>query len=470
MPKAIPKPSDFLLSYQSEVASDNARFKYALMARQTGKDFSAAYEGIRDCQEWELKKSATRWTIAAPSERQSLESLDQWKIWMEIFKIATEDYIEEREGGPETLLKAATIVFPHGSRVMAVPGKPDTVRGPSSNMLLTEFNFFEQPDLTWRALYPIITNPLRGGEKKMRIVSTPNGIGNKGHDLWVKNYQVKGAQWSCHLVDIYKAVKQGLKVNIDEIRSGMDDPEGFAQEYECLFIDAQSVLLPYELIAPCESAEARVICPADYWSASSGSDRLYTGIDFGRRRDLTVAWTCKLVGDVLHTVEVLCLDKTPTPEQIEILRPRLRRASRVCFDYTGPGVGMGDFLKKEFGEYDPEKHQFGKIELCDFSNTLKVDIFSKLRMQFEKIKVRVPVDRTVREDLHSMSRVSTPGGKVTYKAPHTADGHADRCTALALCVRAGTSGSGPVQSSAIPMAAGSAGNLGMGRPSREVLL
>jgi len=126
-----------------------------------------------------------------------------------------------------------------------------------------------------------------------------------------------------------------------------------------------------------------------------------------------------------------------TPDQIAILRARLQRARRVCLDYTGPGIGLGDYLVQEFKEWNPDKHRYGKIELLTFSNTLKMDIFSKLRMAFEKGSVRVPISRLVREDLHSVNRVTTTSGAITYRAPHSADGHADRCTALALALRAG---------------------------------
>ena len=167
---------------------------------------------------------------------------------------------------------------------------------------------------------------------------------------------------------------------------------------------------------------------------------LVMGIDFGRRHDLTVAWTLRQTGDVQQTVEVLEMHRTPTPEQVERLRPRLRKVRRVCLDYTGAGVGLGDYLVKEFGEWDPARHKFGKIELCHFSNTLKLEIFSKLRMAFEKRSLRVPVNRVIREDLHSVNRVSTPAGQITYRAPHNADGHADRCTALALALHAAGDG------------------------------
>jgi phage FluMu gp28-like protein len=455
---ALFKLGDQLLPYQRHWAGDRARWKFGLMARQVGKDFSSGFEGMADCALAEGAGRKITWLIAAPSERQSLESLRQWKQWAEIHRMTIAKDEELREGGGESLLKSATITFPHGSRVIAVPGKPDTVRGYPANVLLTEFAFFEQPEATWRALLPSVGNEL-GGIKKVRLITTPNGIGNLAHDIWVKNYKPEAREqkseasegasdlrsptsspkWSCHFVDIHRAVADGLPANIEELKAAMDDPEGWAQEFECQFLDAQSTLLPYEMIAACESLEATAAVPFQFWQARPPFP-LVMGIDFGRRHDLTVAWTLKQVGDVQQTVEVLEMDRTPTPEQVEQLRPRLRQARRVCLDYTGGGMGLGDYLAREFGAWDPATHKFGKIELCHFSNPLKLEIFSKLRMAFEERGVRVPVNRAIREDLHSVNRVSTATGQVTYRAPHNADGHADRCTALALALRAAGDG------------------------------
>ncbi len=437
-------PIDLLLPYQRRLADDDARFKYALQARQTGKDFTSGAEGIRDCMNHERRKDKVNWLIAAPSERQSMESLDKWKEWTSAFKLAVADMQEVREGNSESLLKSSTIVFPNGSRVIAVPGKPDTVRGFSANLLLTEFAFFEDPDKTWRAILPSITNPLRGGQKKVRLVTTPNGIGNKAHDLWAKNYQVAGSKWSCHRATIHDAVAQGLPVDVEELRAALDDPEGWAQEYELNFLDQATVLLPYEVIVPCESAQATETIAPEFWLGSaSATAPLFLGIDFGRKKDLTVCWTLELIGGTYRlTKEVLTLARVDTQTQLEALRPRIRKAARVCFDYTGPGTGLGDLLvdpKEGFGEYNPDKHRFGKVELCTFSNQLKVDIFPKLRMAFDQKTLGIPTNRVIREDLHSMSRVALSGGGVTYRAPHTDDGHADRCTALALAVRAAAS-------------------------------
>jgi phage FluMu gp28-like protein len=423
----LPSPLETLLPYGKRWVDDSARFKIGCWARQTGKSWHSALEAVRDCLE-----RKTTWVCLSAGERQALEWMLKAREHNEAFDVALAGYVEEREHS-ESVLKAAEIRWPNGSRLVAIPANPATARGYSANLVLDEFAFHEQPDAIWRAIYPSISNPLRG-VFKIRVLSTPNGLGNKFADLWLK-----AEGWSRHSLTIIEAVKEGLPLDIAELRRGLDDPEGWAQEYECQFLDAAAVLLPYELIARCESPEAAVAAPPEYWSQGNAG-RLFLGIDFGRKRDLTVCWTLEQVGDVLHTREVLELRGMDTPHQVELLRPRIGRAQRVCLDYTGPGVGLGDYLVKEFGQYDPAAHQFGRVEALTFSNTAKVDVFSKLRMACEALRLRIPVSREVREDLHSMHRVSLSGGGVTYRAPHTADGHADRCTALALAVRAAATG------------------------------
>lgn len=426
----ITSPLASLLSYQRKWIDDDARFKIGLMARQTGKSWTSALEAVRDCGE-----RKTTWVCLSAGERQALEWMLKAREHVEAFKVALAGYEETRDSA-EALLKQAEIRWPNGSRLLAIPANPDTARGYSANLLLDEFAFHEDPDRIWRAIFPSISNPLKG-IFKIRVVSTPNGLGNKFADLWNKEGSGKST-WSKHRVDIYDAQKAGLPVDIDELRAGLDDAEGWAQEYECQFLDAAAVLLPYDVIAKCESAEATVaIAPEFYHTAQPA---LFIGWDFARKRDLSVPWVVQRVGDVITSREMIEFRGVSTPDQIDAMRHRLRRATRICVDYTGPGVGLGDYLAKEFGEFNPEKHQFGKIELCTFTNPLKVDIFSKLRMAFDSMKVRVPVHRGIREDLHSMQRVTTTGGNATYKAPHTDDGHADRCTALALALRAAGSG------------------------------
>lgn len=430
--KPITNPRDLMLPYQRRWVEDEARFKLAMWARQTGKGFSGAEEIVVDS----LKNAKNMWVVGSAGERQALEFMEKVKQWTEAYDFVISGYREERDN-PQALIKTAEIRWPNGSRILAIPANPATMRGYSANLLLDEFAFHEKPDDIWRAIYPSISNPLKQ-TFKLRIMTTPNGRANKFYDLWTKN-----PTYSKHKVTIHDAIAQGLPINVEELRAGLDDAEGWAQEYECEFIDTAAVLLPYELIATCESPESAETVGLEFYEAAArGKRELYAGLDFGRKRDLTVWWCAEKVGDVLWTREVLVLDKTPTPEQVEILRTRLAGVRRAALDYTGSGTGLGDYLVKEFGEYNPDQHRLGRVELCNFTAQLKADIFPKLRMKFEDRRVRIPVSRAIREDLHAVQRVTTPSGTVTYKAPHREDGHSDRCTGLALMIRAAATGGG----------------------------
>lgn len=429
-------PVDTLLPFQRPTFDDKSRFVIGLWSRQTGKSHVGTLRAVTDC----ITTPGALWVILSAGERQALEAMLKARGHTDAWKVALSDYTETRDSA-EAVLKVAEMRWPNGSRLIAIPANPATARGYSANLLLDEFAYHEDPDAIWRAIYPSISNPIKG-QKRVLILSTPNGLGNKFADLW----HSEDLGWSKHKVTIHDAVKGGLEVDIEELRRGLNDPEGWAQEYECEFLDAAAVLLPYELIAGCESAEATTAMSPEWWQTVSGRP-VFIGWDFARKRDLSVPWVSELIGDVLHTREVIEFRGMSTPDQVDAMDARIRLARRVCVDYTGPGIGLGDELVKRHREWDPEKHQFGKIELVTFTNAKKLELFPALRVAFEKRALRVPVNRAIREDLHSMQRVSTTSGNVTYRAPHTDDGHADRCTSLALCLRAAGSGTaGALQS------------------------
>ena len=96
-PPGVPRfirenPLHLLLPYQIDWAYDPSRWKFGLMARQVGKDHASAEEGIRDCLLFEADKKKTTWLIAAPSERQSLESLAKWKEWAAQYQLEVDEY------------------------------------------------------------------------------------------------------------------------------------------------------------------------------------------------------------------------------------------------------------------------------------------------------------------------------------------------------------------------------------------
>lgn len=455
-------PKDLLYPRQRTFIDDPSQYKLGVTTRQWGKSTVTSGEAVHNC----LVDPGTKWVCMSAGERQSIEWLNKAKEWQAAYNLVIEEVAEDRGGLAEGLLKSSEILFSNGSRLIAIPANPSTARGYSANVILDEFAYHEDPDAIWAAMFPSTTNKLAGTfldrwrallrgesteirrELKVRVVSTFNGRNNKFFNLW-ENAKRNG--YSVHQVTIHDAVADGMPLDAEKLKAALDDPDIWAQEFECVPMDTSAVLLPYDLIASCESMEASLSQPLEYWFGTERR-RLVCGIDFGRKRDLTVAWVDELVGDLAICRTVITLRGLPTPDQVQILSPVVAACSRTCLDYTGPGVGFGDLLVKEFGEYHPESHKFGRVELVTFSNAIKQEVCSKLRMSFERRDRRIPVSRNIRESLHSVQRVTTPGGAITYRAPHNEDGHADEFTALALVERARQSSLGPFRSQAVTIA------------------
>ncbi len=422
-PYAQDDPRSLMKQYQFVSFHDTHQFIMDVWSRQTGKDYTMAMVATNDC----FTRAKTQWTIAAPSERQSLESLEKCKDMALAFGDVITDFREDREH-PEALIKSAMITLRNGSRIRAVPGMPHTVRGLTSNVIITEADFLEQPKETMRALLGSLANE-EAGRKNIRLITTPNGKNGMTHKIWNDAESI----YSKRLITIWHAVCMGLKQNPAILEKALDDPEGWAQEFLCEWLDGSAVLLTYELIQSCESFDASEFATVEELAQSRLSK--VAGVDFGRISDPTVMTIAERGLDLRIVRNISRLKGMSTPDQLDVTLPYLRLCDRVCVDYTGPGIGYGDMLVKELGRWNPEGHEFGKVELCTFTLPLKRQIFPALRLAFEKRQWRIPVSAWLREDLHAMAQIIT-GGQYNYKAPRSDGGHSDGCTSFALTERA----------------------------------
>lgn len=410
-------------AYQRAFIEDESRFILCLWARQTGKSFAVAWKVALDVFERDQRGERVLWVILSRGERQSREVMEKVRQAIRallavrrVLAGSVQDLEEvfRTEDGAE--YKQLDVRLPHGSRVVGLPANPDTARGFSGHVVLDEFAFHQHSDDIWRALYPTITRGYR-----LIVLSTPNGKQNKFYELWA----LGGSEWSRHRVDIHQAAAQGLQVDIETLRAGIADPDGWAQEFECQFVDAATAFLTYDLINACEDELAAMD------GTEIGDGDLYLGVDVARRRDLTVLWLCERVGDVLWTRLVERMEKAPFRAQRERLfdllaMPRMRRC---CMDATGLGVQLAEEAQERFGV---------KVEAVTFTQAVKEDLAQTLRRRCEDRLVRIPADRWVRDDLHSVRKVVTMAGNVRYDAQRSeaGGGHADHFWALALCLHA----------------------------------
>lgn len=404
-------PDTLLYPYQQRWLGDDNRFKIGMFARQTGKTFTTTLEIVRDCQLAEIERRRERWVILSRGERQAREAMEEGVKRHCQAMGAMVRAIEAEWKGSEATYRVSEVSWPNGSRITALPANPDTARGFSAHVFLDEFAFHADSRKIWGALFPVVS-----AGKKLRVVSTPNGKGNKFYELMTD--QDPKTPWSRHQVDIYTAVREGLPRDPEALRAAIRDPDAWAQEYELQWLDEASAWLDFELINGVEDAAAGD--PADYQGGP-----VYIGNDIAARRDLWVAWVWERVGDVLWTRELRTLKRASFAAQEDTLAGLIERYRplRVAMDQTGMGEKPVEDAIRRWG---------GIIEGVLFTADQKLLMAQLAKQAFEDRKVRIPLgDEAIRADLHSLRKVATPSGGVRF-AVEGGDGHADRAWAAFL--------------------------------------
>ena len=278
-----------------------------------------------------------------------------------------------------------------------------------------------------------------GGD--LKILSTHNGK----QSLYFRMLEAAKAgksAFKAHYTDIFLAVQEGLADKIagrtltdveraawiEEQRLSCVDEETWQQEYCCIPVDEATAFLTYELIEAVEDQLAGM--PEQYL----GGD-LYAGMDIGRRRDLTVIWVLERVGDVYWTREVVTMKGVKfAAQESEVARlmaqyPTLRR---ICIDQTGMG--------EKFVEDVQATHGAGRVEGVLMTSAVKQELAFGLKRRIEDRLIRLPRQAEVRDDFHSVRKVTTVAGNIRFDAERTDQGHADRFFAAALAVHAIESG------------------------------
>lgn len=398
---------DILLPYQRRWVLDARRFKIGVWSRQVGKSFATAFEADLDC----IQTPRTDWLVMSAGQRQS----DEWMLKALAVARACEAGLAGTKdaGAAKFAASASEIRFANGSRILSLPANPDTARGYSANLVLDEFAMHEADREVWAAIFPTITNEL-SGQKKIRVVSTPKGRGNKFAELWEEG----GAQWSRHKVTLDDAIAAGLRVDKAALRDGVADEDIWRQEFFCEFLANDTTYFPLDLIRNCE----RIPAP----EAPPDAPR-FLGVDIGRAHDLTAIAELAAVGEELRLVDLETIERAPFAEQRELLWSRLSRPSvrGVAIDATGIGAQLAEETRAKFGS---------RVEPVQFTNAVKNGLFQSLHRAMEEARLVLPADRELREDINAMHRKISTGGNIQFTAPRRPDGHSDRACALALAV------------------------------------
>ena len=308
-----------------------------------------------------------------------------------------------------------------GGRIIALPASSGG-RSYSGSVFLDEFGYHGDTD---REIWDAAAGSTTLGNKKIRIASTPNGVGNMFHELALD--EVQHPTISRHRVTIWDAVKAGYPVDPAALLRDqcLNDKRIFAQLFECSFLDGSEQYIPTEFLQfPCVVSDTR--CDEGLY---------YAGLDLGFVNDLSVLIVLRQ--DYRKRVwlqQMVCCPRTKWDDQQRIIEESFRDYNwvRLCVDRTGVGLVPTQLLQAKFGTQ--------RVEAVDFTNQSKDLLATGLYQAFADKMIRISDNKELIRDICAIKRTMTVSGAVRYDAPRTAKGHADRAWSLALAIMACSSG------------------------------
>lgn len=310
------------------------------------------------------------------------------------------------------------ITFATGGRILALPASAG--RGYTGNVILDEFAFHERAEQVWEQAAGTTTKTGR-----IRVISTPNGVGNTYYDLW-QAAQREGSLWSSHRVPIERAIADGYDISMERVwERAKGDPRLFDQMYRCSFLNNLDQYIPTELL---DAAYGRPI-------PSNDEGLAYGGLDIGETRDRTVLTIIRRNGNQrwLQHIESHKLTDDSLLDELAEKAFKQYKVRRLCVDATGLGSFPAKRMRKTWGS---------RLEPVVFTQASKEDLATGLydalhqglalpRSYYHQGTDEMPL---LREDIASIRRLLTAAGNVRYDAQRTKRGHADRAWSLMLAL------------------------------------
>ena len=271
---------------QTDIFTDQARFRVVVAGRRFGKTFLSTAELIRAALSGDSKNC---WYIA-PTYKAAKEI-----AWGMLIQAIPPEYITKTN---ETAL---TLHLANGS-VISLKGaeKPDNLRGRALDFCVLD----EFADMRKEAWFEVIRPSLSDRKGSAIFIGTPKGR-NHFYDLWTKG--VDGDEgWQSHQY----TTLEGGNVEADEIIAAKQDLDErtFEQEYEARFVNYSGVIY-YNF-----SREQSVV------RYNGEPSRILIGMDFNLDPMSAVVMTRS--GNMLHAFDEIVIFGSNTDEMADEIRRR----------------------------------------------------------------------------------------------------------------------------------------------------
>ena len=397
---------DLALPYQKKVILDNSKVKILNFSRQIGKSWTAAYLATQKC----LMKQNGLVIYLSTGQRAADESLKTCKKFGDAIKVLSDGKITYDS-------TASCITYSNGSRIMTLPGKPESCRGWTVDLLVCdEMAFWQQPDDCWQAIVPALLNKIAGGDKEIIICSTPLGKNSLFFDL-CQRAKVEN-DWKYFEVSIHDAIKDGLNVDLEQLHKLIPDPIQFSIEFECSFADSSNDFLSPNLL--------------QFYNDDVKLEDFFIGVDWARSGDGTaIVALGRTKESKIYILDLCTLHNVEYEKQINFVKEIFKKYNPKAM--YGDAGGLGNPIMEELN-----KKVSTRIKPFNFTSANKTDAYEYLRKQVFDRNIFFKEDfRTqIVSDLSLIQQIISENGKISYVSRRANGSHGDIVSAVVLALQA----------------------------------
>jgi phage FluMu gp28-like protein len=351
----------------------------------------------------------------------------------------------------------------NGSRLISHPCRP--VRGKAkARVFLDEFAHYPKDREIYTSALPATT---RGGS--LHIGSSPLGASGQFWEIYAQQIQkypgFKRALIPWYLVGglskdpkLAKLVAPEMTTEERVRQFGTERLvtifenlllEDFQQEYECTWVDEATAWISWEeikrnqvdaqagefwnrTVLGVDAALRAIEEVADAMREGKIELALAGGMDIGRKHNLTeLAFVGKPMGSQQRPLRLaIGLANVEYDDQIAVAVRALEvlPVTQLLIDQNGLGNQLAESLHKRYGD---------RAQGVDFTNESKELWAVELKLQMQRGRVPLPLDRGLTYQLHSVKKKTTTAKNAVFDTAANEKHHADKFWALALAVWAG---------------------------------
>jgi len=319
--------------------------------------------------------------------------------------------------------KRTIVELKNGSRIECFPNNPETIRGPTLDIVYCdEMNFIPNDEEMFDAIMWTLVTKKHG---KFICSSTPWNTDSVFWRIWnepaFEHYAKSHITWR----DALEPNGPLSRNMLEQIRRQYEgDPWRWTREMEAEWSEDVDHWLSQSLIAQCVDGDLDFI-PRE-WSAKGD---FYVGIDLGKHRDYSVVAVVERKGNMLRLVHCyqfpLETSYATVIGYVKALVDKWQLVRRICVDKTG----LGDPIVE-----DMIRSGIPNVEGINFTEPKKEEIATVLKQNMVEGHFKLPYDRDVINELNIERFEITKAGKVRFSHPEGT--HDDRFWAVALAAYA----------------------------------